>query len=187
MAPHAERSDVQRNRDKLLKTAAEVLTEDPSASMDDIATRAGLARATVYRHVAGRAELLQLLMDHALASAQDAVADAHLDQGPAPEALQRLIVRLVSRQAPFRVLLKLCLGNNPDFIARRNDVLAPVTQLVRRGRDEGSFRADLDPQWATTALITLLQAALAENQADPADLVWATLIEGWGTRPFELR
>ena len=36
------RSDAQRNREAILRAAAEVLAEDPAASMDDVAARAGV-------------------------------------------------------------------------------------------------------------------------------------------------
>ena len=64
-------------------------------------------------------------------------------------------------------------------------MLAPVVALIARGRDSGTFRGDLDPAWATTALVTLLQAAVAQGRSDPARLVWHTLVEGW--RPMMTR
>ena len=79
MVDRHERSDVRRNREALLKAAAEVLAADPSASMDDIAARAGLGRATMYRHVSGRADLLAELSEWALDSARRAVADERED------------------------------------------------------------------------------------------------------------
>ncbi|MBK8463922.1 MAG: helix-turn-helix transcriptional regulator [Nigerium sp.] len=80
------RSDAQRNREAILRAAAEVLAEDPAASMDDVATRAGVGRATMYRHVTGRADLLHQLASWALASATRAVEEARIDDGAADAA-----------------------------------------------------------------------------------------------------
>ena len=48
-ADHA-RVDVLRNHAALLDAAAAVLAVDPSASLAEVAARAGLGRATLYRH-----------------------------------------------------------------------------------------------------------------------------------------
>jgi len=173
------RSDAQRNHEIILRAAAEVLAEDPAASMDDIVARAGLGRATMYRHVTGRADLLRQLAGWALASATRAIEQADVEDGPAGAALRRVLDGLAAESAGFRALLVLGVPRAPDFEPALDVVLAPVVALIRRGSKEGAFRSDLDPAWATTALVTLLQAAVAGARPNPAQLVWGTLIEGW--------
>ena len=185
MVDRHERSDARRNREALLKAAAEVLAADPSASMDDIAARAGLGRATMYRHVSGRADLLAELSEWALDSARRAVADTDAPGAPdssdrsAEAGLRHLLERLAIEGAGFRVLLRLDIGSDPRFTTARQQVLQPIADLVRRGKAAGEFRSDLDPIWAVAALIALLQAAVADEREDPARLVWETVVEGW--------
>ena len=179
------RSDAQRNREAILRAAAEVLAEDPAASMDDVAARAGVGRATMYRHVTGRADLLHQLASWALASATRAVDEARIDDGPADAALRRVLDGLAVESVGFRALVVLGVPRDPESEPGRDAVLAPVVALIARGRDSGTFRGDLDPAWATTALVTLLQAAVAQGRSDPARLVWHTLVEGW--RPIMTR
>ncbi len=48
--PRAKRADAIRNRERVIAAAASVLAElGPEASVDDVAARAGVGRATVYR------------------------------------------------------------------------------------------------------------------------------------------
>ena len=174
------RRDARRNRRALLEVSAEVLAEDPSASMERIAERAGLGRATVYRHVAGRAELVHEVAESALQSAAEAVRSAAPEEGSAPDALRRILTALVREGGRHRPLLLLGIERDPAFLAARADVLAPILTLVRRGIDNGQLRPDLDPQWALSAMLALLQTAVAEGRTDAVETVWTTLMSGWG-------
>ena len=57
-----KRADAQRNRDKILAAAREAFA-DPAAevSMAEVARRAGVGMATLYRNFAGKRELLEAL------------------------------------------------------------------------------------------------------------------------------
>lgn len=179
MPGKTQRSDVQRNREAVLQAAVEALTADPNASMEQIASRAGLGRATIYRHVASRPDLLQALSEQALSAARRAIAAAQPTEGAPDAALLRVLTGLAAEAGELRMLLATGVGTEPEFLAARDTVLEPVAELVQRGRDAGTFREDLDPRWATTAVATLLRAAVSEGRPDPATLVWQTLIEGW--------
>src|SRR5215218_8215275 len=53
------RADARRNYDKLIAAAREAFTEDDStASLEDIARRAGVGIGTLYRHFPTRKDLL---------------------------------------------------------------------------------------------------------------------------------
>ena len=58
----ALRADARRNRQRLLEIAHEAFVENGvSASMDDIARRAGVGIGTLYRHFPNRQALLEAL------------------------------------------------------------------------------------------------------------------------------
>lgn len=176
------RRDANQNRRALLEASARVLATDPAASMDEIAAQAGLGRATVYRHVAGRDELVQEVAEAALASAARAVQSAVPDDGPALDALRRVLTALVREGAEHRPLLLLGIARDAQFAARRAEVLAPIAGIVARGAAAGDVRSDLPPAWALSALLTMLQTAVSEGRPDPVQLVWTTVIEGWVPR-----
>jgi serine phosphatase RsbU (regulator of sigma subunit) len=52
------REDARRNRERILKAAGRVLTQSPSASLEDIAASAGVSRSTIYRHFESRDTLI---------------------------------------------------------------------------------------------------------------------------------
>ncbi|HZA88966.1 MAG TPA: TetR family transcriptional regulator, partial [Solirubrobacterales bacterium] len=54
----AARSDAQENRERLLIAAGRLLAQSPTATLADVAAAAGVSRSTLYRHFAGREELI---------------------------------------------------------------------------------------------------------------------------------
>lgn len=183
-APHASRSDVERNRRALLAAAAEELAQNPGASMVDIANAAHLTRATLYRHFGTREQLVEGLQARALDHASQALAESQLEEGPALEALRRVIDALAALGPRFRPLLIEGADLDPDFQARRAIVLDPLRAVVRRGQDEGEIRADVPPEWVVTALASLLAAGVravrddGDRGATVAGLVYQTLVGG---------
>jgi AcrR family transcriptional regulator len=57
-APRARRADARRNIERILDAAVEELAEDPDVSMEAVARRAGVVRATLYVHFPTREALI---------------------------------------------------------------------------------------------------------------------------------
>jgi AcrR family transcriptional regulator len=55
------RSDARENRERILEAASRLLAQSPAASLGDVAAAAGVSRSTLYRHFAGRQELIAAL------------------------------------------------------------------------------------------------------------------------------
>jgi AcrR family transcriptional regulator len=74
-----KRADARRNYDQLIAAAREAFTErDKSASLEDIARRAGVGIGTLYRHFPTRSDLIEAVYVEeveALARAADDVTD----------------------------------------------------------------------------------------------------------------
>ena len=72
--------------------------------MADVAAAAGLARATLYRHFPTRDDLVAAIRAQAYDEAGAAIAACRLDEGPASDALRRLIEALVAVGDRYRFL-----------------------------------------------------------------------------------
>src|SRR5947207_10729653 len=74
-----KRADARRNYEQLVAAGREAFTEaDRSASLEDVARRAGVGIGTLYRHFPTRADLVQAIyVDEveALSRSADALAD----------------------------------------------------------------------------------------------------------------
>ncbi len=149
----------QRVSGAILEAAARVLAHrGDKASMGDVASGAGVARATVYRYFPNRQALLDELARVALDDAAGRLAAANLDAVPVREAISRAVRALVDVGDPFVVLARERVGDDPGGFER--SVGAPLRGLVERGQAEGSLRDDVPAPWLAEALVALVVSVL---------------------------
>ncbi|MDQ0841635.1 TetR/AcrR family transcriptional repressor of mexCD-oprJ operon [Streptomyces sp. V1I6] len=145
------------DRDHVLRAAAALLARKSTATMDEVARAAGIGRATLHRHFAGRDALVRALEQLGIQEFEAAIDRARLDQDGAGEALRRLISEL----QPAADLLAFLYTENQLFEGDEINegwarLDARVSDLFRRGQNEGEFRIDLTPAWLTEALYALI-------------------------------
>ena len=151
------RSDAERSVAAILDAAGRILSQNPHASLEDVANAAGLTRQTVYAHFPTRGALIGTLTDRATSRVTAALKAADLDNSPAREALLRLVQISweVFDTEPF-LLTTASQPTDPDHEQRRHQpVFDMLEKLVRRGQRDGDFDPDLPATWiisATTAL-----------------------------------
>jgi len=161
------------DRDHVLRTAAALLTRKSTATMDEVARAAGISRATLHRQFAGRDALVRALESLGIAECEAALDAARLDEGPAPEAVRRLVKAL----EPAAALLAFLYTENQLFEGEGQNagwtrIDDRVAALFRRGQEAAEFRIDLTPAWLTEALYGLLASgawAVAEGRVAPKD------------------
>ncbi|WP_461078194.1 TetR/AcrR family transcriptional regulator [Streptomyces deserti] len=161
------------DRDHVLRTAAALLTRKSTATMDEVAKAAGLSRATLHRHFAGRDALVRALEELGIAECEAALEAARLDEGAASDAVHRL-VRAIE---PAAGLLAFLYSENQLFEGEEQNagwarIDERIAALFRRGQSNGEFRIDLTPAWLTEALYGLLASgawAVSEGRVAPKD------------------
>jgi AcrR family transcriptional regulator len=90
--PQSERADAARNRRRVLEAAAALFAErDPATvTMDDVARRAGVGRATLYRRYPDRTAIAAALLDEHERVLQDALLAGPPPLGPGAPPAERL-------------------------------------------------------------------------------------------------
>ncbi|AYN42270.1 TetR/AcrR family transcriptional regulator [Streptomyces dangxiongensis] len=162
------------DRDHVLRSAAALLTRKSTATMDEVARAAGISRATLHRHFAGRDALVRALESLGIAECEAALERARPEDGPAPEAVRRLLREI----QPAAGLLAFLYGENQLWEAdRQHDgwqrLDTRIGALFQRGQRDGAFRIDLTPAWLTEALYGLIASG-----------AWATLDGRVAARDF---
>ncbi|MCD0451587.1 TetR/AcrR family transcriptional regulator [Actinocorallia sp. API 0066] len=154
------------DRDAVLRAAAELLARKATATQDEIAKAAGISRATLHRHFAGRDALIRALEELGLRQLEQVVTDARLDDGAAREALSRLIegTRPVAGFIAF-LSTENQLFEEGEMNEGWERIDARISALFRRGQESGEFRIDMSPIWFTEALYGLVAAAAWAIQA----------------------
>src|SRR5215210_43820 len=132
------RSDAARNVHRIVEVAARLLGDDPQMGMAEVATAAGISRATVYRHFASRDALIEAIRRQAAEQGEQALARCRLDEGSATEALRRVVAAWLdlAERYSFPQLAAQSERTPPDEDReRRRRVYAePLLGLIRRGQ-----------------------------------------------------
>lgn len=145
------------DRDHVLRSAAALLTRKSTATMDEVAKAAGISRATLHRHFAGRDALVRALEALGITECDHALDSARLDEDPAGDAVRRLVAEIESAAG----LLAFLYTENQLFEGEEQNqgwtrIDDRISALFRRGQLNGEFRIDLTPAWLTEALFGLL-------------------------------
>ena len=162
-APSARRrrSDARRSIDAILSAARTVLSERPDASMEDIATAAGVTRQTVYAHFPSRDALIAALLQAVGAETVAAMDAAGLDTALPADALRQYLDIGWQLIGGYPFLLAPALGRSPqpgDRAAHQAGT-ARLEQIIRRGQRVGDFENMLGADWLAVAVVGLVRAA----------------------------
>ena len=141
-----QRRAAARNRVAILEAAHELLAESATASMNEIAKRAGVGAGTLYRHFPTREDLILAVYRHDVQKLVDSVGE-FLATRPPLEAFTAWFETLAAY-----VRVKHGLGEALHNAAIQNAVdetYAPVTAAVAKLLDscvaDGTVRPGLDP------------------------------------------
>jgi AcrR family transcriptional regulator len=144
------RADALRNRERIVAAAREMFVEHgPEVPFDEIARRAGVGNATVYRHFPDRTGLMRhvvlSVMDHVLGHAERAIAAADAPGGD-PLAELRTFVHAAAdeRIGALCPLLTTHLDKgHAELCASRRRLEAGIEGLLERARAAGQLRPDI--------------------------------------------
>jgi AcrR family transcriptional regulator len=152
----------ETNRRHILTVAAQELSRDPDASMDDIARAAGVVRRTVYGHFPGREALIEGILDEAAREVADALRSGSEDAASPIEALVRSTVAMWAIGDRYRLLIALARRGLTGAGIR--DRLSPardrLTGLLREGAAHGQFSTHLPADVLALALESLVLGLL---------------------------
>lgn len=166
-SPHPREAIAERNLEAILDGAERLLARHESPSISAVATEAGVSRPTVYAHFPDRRRLLEALVARTVGRVMAAVESAEPSRGPAPEAAARLLAASWEHLARHQDMAAASAAElSPDAMRRAHSVAREaILALVKRGREEGTFRADLPAQWLVTATLALIHGAAEEVRA----------------------
>lgn len=143
----ARRADAERNRSKIIEVAREAFAEPGAApSMAEIARRAGVGMATLYRNFPGRLELVEELFRH---TADDMCEAAEHATGATPgEAFFSWLMYFHAAGARKGPLASLLLAESADgapVVLRdsRSRTVEAAEPLFRAAQQSGEVRDDV--------------------------------------------
>jgi AcrR family transcriptional regulator len=167
------RADARRNHDRIVAAAYSAFAESGlDTPIEEIARRASVGPATVYRHFPNKEALLRAIVDARLAELEPLIAAAVAAVDPWQGLLGAMhaLLDIQARNMPFlRVLAEAgALPHLKGELAER--VFAPLYELFARAQRAGKLRGDLAPT-EIHALIRMVAASAGHGDA-PAEGGW---------------
>jgi AcrR family transcriptional regulator len=165
------RADAARNRASLLAAAEDEFAErGASASIADIARRAGVAKGTVFRHFPTKEDLIASIVSGHIAE----LADAARRLADSPDAgaalLEFLTIAADQRQRHDLTFLQSASDGDPRVAEVFDALHAHLETLVDRARTSGAIRGDV-----TELDVFLMMCApihIVENHSAAPPLLW---------------
>ncbi|MFG2358446.1 TetR/AcrR family transcriptional regulator [Streptomyces sp. NPDC048521] len=155
--PQPVRSDARDNRARILDAARAVFGEEGlSAPMREVARRASVGPATLYRHFPTKQALIVETFAEQRRACHAAVRDALADSDPwhGFRSLVERICELHAHSRGFADAFMTAFPDAMDFAADRERTLRAVGELARRAQGTGRLR----PGFVVDDLILMLMA-----------------------------
>ncbi|MFE6285823.1 TetR/AcrR family transcriptional regulator [Streptomyces sp. NPDC057877] len=140
------RADALRNRERIVAAAREMFVEHgPDVPLDDIARRAGVGNATVYRNFPDRDSLVREVVCSVMERTARAAEQALAENGDAFSALERFVHTAADERisALCPMISSTFDQHHPDLEAARLRVERLVAEVMDRATAAGQLRADV--------------------------------------------
>lgn len=163
------RADAERNRSRIVEAAHQVFAEQGlEAPMSEVARRAGVGIATLFRRFASRDDLITATFADTMTEYGRAIDAATADRDPW-HGFCGYVERVCDMQAAdrgFMEVLTRTFPNDKSFEAERNRAFRAFTELIARAKEAGGLRADFVPE--DLAMMLMANAGVVSATADAA-------------------
>ncbi|HEY4277174.1 MAG TPA: helix-turn-helix domain-containing protein [Conexibacter sp.] len=175
----APRSDGVRNRAHLVRVASIAFRDEGfDVGVDEIAKRAEVSVATLYRHFATKDALI-VAVSGALIEQLTVVRDDAL-AGDANDALQRFLRAAMAQLAANRGLVQALAERPPNSAVRheaREQAISLLAPLAARARESGELSDDLDAE-DLLVVLRMLGAVAGSSRSDDPDRYLRIMLPG---------
>lgn len=140
------RADARRNREQLLAAARDVFVEQGAdAPLDDVARRAGVGIATLYRRFPDRESLMRGVALDVLARAAHEARAAEAEEPDPFAALARYMHRALDLRisAVMPALLGRIAFDDAEVGRARQESVEPVLRMIEAAQAAGTLRGDV--------------------------------------------
>ena len=171
------RRDAARNRERIVEAAQQVFAEQGvDAPIEDVAKRAGVGIATLYRRFPNRSELIASAFEAKMRDYADATEQA-LAFDDAWEGFRWYVERVCEMQAGDHGLadvLTMTFPHSPELQAINDHVFHRFALLVKRAKKTGRLRKDFTTE--DLPLILMANAGVLTATADATPTAWRRLV-----------
>lgn len=169
--------DAARNRTALVEAARAVFAERGlDVPLEEIAQRAGVGIATLYRRFPAREDLIAASFEPLMAAYAQAVEEA-LQTSDAWTGFALFLERMCAVQAADcggRDVLTRTFPMAPAFEAQRRQAFDGLATLIQRAQAEGALRADFVAE--DVVLLLMANAGVVQGTREAAPTAWQRFV-----------
>ena len=170
VAERVLRADAQRNLELILEAAAEAFAEKGhEACVADIAHRAGVGQATLFRRFETKDDLIAAVFKRKLGQMLEA-AEAAAEHPRAWDGLCEFMATATEMQLRDRGFFQAsaqALMGDPEILQLKQQLIAEATELVARAHSEGSLRKDITAEDIPALCCAAAQAGTMSPKVGP--------------------
>jgi AcrR family transcriptional regulator len=140
------RADASRNRERIVTAAREAIVDlGPDVPLDEVARRAGVGNATLYRHFADRTELIREVTSSVMARTAQRAEDALAEEPDAFSALRRFVFEASEERigALCPLLSDIFDRQDPAVITQVERLERSINAIMDRAQCAGQLRTDI--------------------------------------------
>jgi AcrR family transcriptional regulator len=163
------RADAQRNRARILTAAREVFAEEGiEASVAEVAERAGVGTATIFRRFPTKEDLLVAVVEQRVEEIVEVAREALADRNPW-KGLRRLMTSGIESYLQDRCFCEstgTAMFDKPRLHELKEEIRAATEELLARAKKAGKVRRDVTATDISMLFFAVAQAALKLEPAE---------------------
>ncbi|MBM9438790.1 TetR/AcrR family transcriptional regulator [Actinacidiphila bryophytorum] len=140
------RADATRNRERIVAAAREAIVElGPDVPLDEVARRAGVGNATLYRHFTDRTDLIRHVTLSVVARTVKRAEDALAQEPDAFTALRRFVFESADERigALCSLLSDVFDRQDPAVVSQVEQMQRSINAIMERAQSAGQLRTDI--------------------------------------------
>jgi len=182
------RLDAARNQERIVAAAAAAFAElGADVTLDEVARRAGVGVATLYRRFGNRDQLVRSVVAHLLAAEVEPVADVETDD-PWRD-LVAIVEASVAAVVAHREVIAIAQAAGGIDVEVVDRYLHRVDRVLSRARAAGLVRPELEPRDVAVAVVMVL-ATVHDKEHNEEEDGWrrylALVLDGMRPAPVPL-
>lgn len=185
-------SRVSRDQDEKLRRIMDAAVTSFSrsgyqgATMQDVASEAGVGKGTIYIYFSSKEELLETVLLDVLTRYRDQIREVITSDAESKEKLRRLLTEVLEgadrQRRQFGFLLQSSWGMRGEFkrqaLAIKKDIMRSLSEFISRGTKDGVFR-DVNPAIMAHIISGTLDSLAAAQLWSDEEIVSAESDDTW--------
>lgn len=149
-----------RSRNALLEAGIEMLLANPKASLSEIALKAGVGRATLYRHFETREQLILALAQESLELTDETMAPIKAQKLAGKAAIEAMFEQIMPLATRYHFLLSLwnIVEDDPIIMDIYNRQLGELVNRIEEGKVMGEINKELSTSWIVSLIDSVIYA-----------------------------